>query len=99
MTAWFRVYPGSALPRRLTPEDVEYLDNALQHAYGVFVDDPATGLCLACTMVGSVLRRRGFDTDAVLHPYQAPPTADTGELRRILTALAAAVDRIAVDGA
>ena len=99
MTAWFRVYPGSALPRRLTAEDVEYLDGALRHAYGVFVDDPATGLDLARTMVASVLRRRGFDTDAVLRPYQPPPAADPGELRRMLTALAAEVDRIAVDGA
>ena len=98
MTAWFHAYPGSALPRRLTPEDVEYLDGALRHACGVFVDDPATGLELARTMAASVLKRRGFDTDAVLGPFQAPPAADRGELRRTLLALEAAIGRIAVNG-
>jgi hypothetical protein len=99
MTAWFRVYPGSALPRRLTPEDVEYLGGALRHACGVFVDDPARGLALARTMAASVLKRRGFDADAVLRPFQVPPTAKPAELRRTLLALEAAIGRIAVNGA
>lgn len=99
MTAWFRVYPGSALPRRLTADDVEYLDGALRHAYGVFVDDPATGLELARTMAASVLKQRGFDAETLLSPYQAPPAADAGEIRQTLVQLAAAIGRIAVDGA
>jgi hypothetical protein len=99
MTAWFRVYPGSALPRRLTPEDVEYLDEALRHAYGVFADDPATGLDLARTMTASVLNRRGFDADALLRPFHASPSSDSEEIRQTLVQLAAAIDRIAVNGA
>lgn len=99
MTAWFRVYPGSALPCRLTSADVEYLDGALKHAHGVFVDDPATGLDLARTMTASVLNRRGFDdTDALLGPFHASQDSDPGEILQTLVALAAAIDRIAVNG-
>ena len=98
MTAWFRVYPGSALPRRLTADDVEYLDGALQHAYGVFVDDPATALELARTMAASVLKQRGFDADALLRPFQASPASDPGEIRQTMLQLAAAIGRIAVEG-
>lgn len=98
MTAWFRVYPGSALPRRLTSEDVEYLDGAFRHAHGVFADDPATGLELARHMAASVLNQRGFDADALLRPFHASPDSDPGEIRQTLVALAAAIDRIAVDG-
>ena len=99
MTAWFRVYPGSALPRRLTADDVEYLDGALRHAYGVFVDDPVTGLDLARTMAASVLNRRGLDADTLLRPFHASQDSDPEEIRQTLGALAAAIDRIAVDGA
>lgn len=73
MTAWYRVYPGSALPRRLTTADVDYLDSAVRRAYGVFVDDPATGLELARTMAATVLNRRGFDADEVLRSLPGPP--------------------------
>ena len=98
MTAWFRVYPGSALPRRLTSEDVEYLDGALTHAYGVFIDDPATGLELARHMAASVLNRRGFDTAALLRPFHASRDSDPAEIRQTLLALASAIGRIAVNG-
>lgn len=98
MTAWFRVYPGSALPRRLTPEDVEYLDGALTHARGVFVDDPATGLDLARHMAASVLNRRGFDADALLRPFHASRDSGPAEIRQALLALASAIDRIALNG-
>lgn len=98
MTAWYRVYPGSALPRRLTAADVDYLDTAVRRAYGVFVDDPATGLELARAMAASVLTRRGFDADEVLRPYRASPASGPGEILQALTSLAAAIDRIAVDG-
>jgi hypothetical protein len=99
MTTWIRSYPGSVLPRRLTPDDVAYLNGALRHAYGVFIDDPATGLEVARTMAASVLHRRGFDADEVLRPYEAPPSAGPEDLRTKLTGLAAALERIAVDGA
>jgi len=98
MTAWFLVYPGSALPRRLTPEDVEYLDGALTHACGVFVDDPATGLDLARHIAASVLNRRGFDADVLLRPFHASRDSEPAEIRQILLALASAIDRIAVNG-
>jgi hypothetical protein len=98
VTAWFRLYPGSALPRRLTRDDVEYLDGALRHAYGVFVDDPATALDLARTMAASVLNLRGFDADALLRPFEPARGSGPGEIRQTLAALAAAIDRIAVNG-
>ncbi|MEY9935483.1 hypothetical protein ABH926_010165 [Catenulispora sp. GP43] len=98
MTAWFRVYPGSTLPRRLTPEDVDYLDTAMRNAYGVFVDDPATGLDLARTMTASVLNARGFDAATILRPYHAPPESDPAEILQTMADLAAAIDRIAVNG-
>lgn len=98
MTAWFQVFPGSALPRRLTAEDVEYLDGALRNAYGVFVSDPVTGLDLARTMTASVLNRRGFDTDALLRPFHASPSDDPRQIRQTLAELAATIDRIAVYG-
>ena len=98
MTAWYRVYPGSTLPRRLTTSDVDYLDNAMRHAYGVFIDDPATGLELARTMAASVLNRRGFNAEEVLRPYQAAPESDPVEILQALAALSAAIDRIAIDG-
>lgn len=99
MTAWYQVFPGSALPRRLTADDVEYLDLSLKNAYGVFVDDPATGLELARTMAASVLKQRGFDSDALLRPFRVSPASDPEEIRQTLDRLAAALDRIAVDGA
>ncbi|MBS2532843.1 hypothetical protein KGQ20_08660 [Catenulispora sp. NF23] len=98
MTAWIRVFPGSALPGRLTAEDVEYLDGALRNAYGVFPHDPATGLDLARTMAASVLNRRGLDAATLLRPFHASPNSDAGEIRQTLDALAVAIDRIAVDG-
>lgn len=98
MTAWFGVYPGSALPHRLTADDVEYLDGAMTHASGMFVDDPATGLDLARTMAASVLNLRGLDADALLRPFHASRDSDPDEIRQTLAALAAAIDRIAVDG-
>lgn len=98
MTAWFRVYPGSALPRRLTSEDVEYLDGAFTNAYGVFAHDPATGLDLARHMAASVLNRRGLDAEALLRPFHARQDSDPKEIRQTMDALAAAMDRIAVNG-
>jgi len=99
MTAWIRVYPGSALPRRLTADDVEYLDGAMRHAYGVFDDDPVTGLDLARTMAASVFNLRGLDADTLLRPFHASQGADRAEVLQTMGALAAAIDRIAVDGA
>lgn len=98
MTAWIQVFPGSALPRRLTAEDVEYLDGALRNAYGVFVHDPVTGLDLARTMAASVLNRRGFDTETLLRPFHASPADDPRQIRQTLAELAATIDRIAVYG-
>ena len=98
MTAWIRVYPGSALPRRLTADDVEYLDGAMRNAYGVFADDPVTGLDLARTMAASVLNLRGLDADTLLRPFHASQDADRQEVLRTMGALAAAIDRIAVNG-
>ena len=98
MTAYYRLYPGSALPYRLTADDVEYLDGAMRHAYGVFVDDPVTGLDLARTMVASVLNLRGLDAETMLRPFHASQDSDPEEIRRTMGELAAAVDRIAVEG-
>jgi len=99
MTAFYRVYPGDALPRRLTADDVEYLDGALRHASGVFADDPATGLDLARTMAASVLNQRGFDADALLRPFHVAPSDGPEEIRQTLRELAATLGRIAVAGA
>lgn len=98
MTVWHSVYPGQALPRRLTSEDVEYLEGALKNARGVFVHDPETGLDLARTMAASVFNRRGLDADALLRPFHASPGDDTEEIRDTLNALEAAISRIAVCG-
>ena len=98
MTAWIRQYPGSALPRRLTAEDVEYLDGAMVNAYGVFQHDPATGLDLARVMAASVLNKRGFDADSLLRPFHSAEGSEPEEIERTLAALAAAIDRIAVNG-
>ncbi|MFL6115235.1 MAG: hypothetical protein ACJ786_28385 [Catenulispora sp.] len=99
MTVWFRADPATTPgPRRLTPEDAAYLDGALRHAYGVFIDDPATGLDVARTMATGVLTRRGFDADALLRPFEPRPAADRDELRLMLEGLAAAIGRIVADG-
>jgi hypothetical protein len=99
MTAWIRLYPGSALPRRLTAEDVAYLDETMRHAYGVFAHDPVTALDLARTMTASVLNSRGIDADEVLRPFHASPGSDAREIRLALAQLAVVIDQIAVDGA
>lgn len=98
MTAWIRLYPGSAMPRRLTAEDVEYLHGALRNAYGVFQHDPATGLELARVMAASVLNKRGFDTESLLRPFHSAQGSEPGEIKQTLAALAATIDRIAVTG-
>ena len=99
MTAWYRVYPGSALPRRLTAEDIAYLDEAMRHAYGVFVHDPATGLEMARATTASVLNARGFNATEMLRPFHASPESEPAEILQSLTDLAATIDRIAVAGA